>query len=455
MKQHRVVVVGAGLAGLAAAQRLAARGARVRVLERETYVGGRARSEVLEGFLVDLSAQTLWTGDRETLGLLAELGLGDDLISLAPRGREQLYRGIRRVIATHNALGIARLRGVRLYQARRVTRLARLLRRFGAALDPSAPERAAPHDDRSVADFGRLYFGETVVDRWMAPFLSSATSCDALETSRALFLRRILTHRDSAPCVLKGGLASLSEALAAEVAPTLGEEATAIEVATRSENSAGVRVRSAGREPGSPYDADAVVLALPAPEALRLAAPILASAERDFLAAIRYEPSIAFAVASATRIDRTARWIQVPHVENWPIEAIQVEIGTPGARIPEGSALTRVRATAAFSRAHLDASDREVQDRLGTMLERLYPRIRDAVLFSRVYREARAIPRFDVGHYRRLAGFLRVQNDLCARGRRVYFAADYLADPTLEGAVCSGLRTADAVERHLVGRASA
>ena len=214
-------------------------------------------------------------------------------------------------------------------------------------------------------------------------------------------------------------------------------------------------MRSAGREPKSPYDADAVVLAVPAPEALRLAAPILASAERDFLASIRYEPSIAFAVASANRIDRTARWIQVPQVEGWPIEAIQVEIGAPGGRIPEGSALTRVRATAAFSRTHLDASDREIRESLGTLLERVYPRMRDAVLFSRVFREECAVPRFGVGHYRRLAGFLRVQNDLCARGRRVYFAADYLADPTLEGAVRSGLRTADTVERDLVGRATA
>ena len=230
MKQQRIVVVGAGVAGLAAAHRLAARGARVRVLEREPCVGGRARSETLEGFPVELSGQILWTGDRAALRLLAALGLGDEVISLAPRGREQLYRGIRRVIATHSALGIARLRGVRLYQARRVTRLARLLRRFGAALDPSAPERAAPHDDRSVDDFGRLYFGGTVVDRWMTPFLSSATSCDARETSRALFLRRVLTHRDSVPYVLKGGLAALPEALAAGLTPRLDEEVMAIEV---------------------------------------------------------------------------------------------------------------------------------------------------------------------------------------------------------------------------------
>jgi phytoene dehydrogenase-like protein len=45
MSARRVVVVGAGPAGLAAARRLAASGCEVRVLERQRRAGGRVAGE--------------------------------------------------------------------------------------------------------------------------------------------------------------------------------------------------------------------------------------------------------------------------------------------------------------------------------------------------------------------------------------------------------------------------
>lgn len=72
----RVVVVGAGLAGLTAATRLAAAGAEVAVLEARDQVGGRTRGvEVAPGNWADAGAAYL--GDRHTslTTLLAELDL--------------------------------------------------------------------------------------------------------------------------------------------------------------------------------------------------------------------------------------------------------------------------------------------------------------------------------------------------------------------------------------------
>ena len=447
MRPHRVVVVGAGLAGLAAAHRLAARGADVSVLERETRVGGRARSEWVEGFPIDCDARTLWSADRHLLGLLAALGLRDELFPLCPRGIEQLHRGVRHRIHPTSALGLARQKGIRLHQARRVSRLVRLLRRFGPALTPAAPELAAPLDDRSVGDFGRLYFGRSVLDHWLAPFLSSAIPCDAGETSRAWFLRRVSTHRDALPCYLRSGLSALSEALASELSPKLGEEVVSVEL--DSQRGGGVRVACRRGASAAVTDADAVLLAVPAPIALRLAGSVLEPAERDFLAAIRYDPALTLAIATANRIDRRSRFVQVPHAERCPVETIELEVGAPGGRIPDGSALVRLRATTRFSRAHPDASDPAILERLGETLETVWPGACDAVLFRRVMREERAVAGYPVGHYRALARFLALQCDLRRRGRRLYFAGDHLADPTLEGAVLSGLRAADLVAADL------
>src|SRR5919199_6877965 len=54
-----VVVVGAGLAGLACARRLDASGVAVTVLEAEDRVGGRVRTDVVDGFRCDRGFQLL------------------------------------------------------------------------------------------------------------------------------------------------------------------------------------------------------------------------------------------------------------------------------------------------------------------------------------------------------------------------------------------------------------
>src|SRR5450755_1070071 len=57
----RVVVVGAGLAGLACAADLAAAGRTVRVLEAGDAVGGRMRTDRRAGFLLDRGFQVFNT----------------------------------------------------------------------------------------------------------------------------------------------------------------------------------------------------------------------------------------------------------------------------------------------------------------------------------------------------------------------------------------------------------
>ncbi|GAA1922960.1 NAD(P)/FAD-dependent oxidoreductase [Nocardioides marmoribigeumensis] len=61
-EEHEVVVVGAGLAGLVCAREIAGAGRDVLVLEASDGVGGRIRTDRVDGFLVDRGFQVLNTG---------------------------------------------------------------------------------------------------------------------------------------------------------------------------------------------------------------------------------------------------------------------------------------------------------------------------------------------------------------------------------------------------------
>jgi oxygen-dependent protoporphyrinogen oxidase len=85
----KVVVVGAGIAGLAAAmelQRAGGGGCDVTVLESERRAGGVVVTERVDGFLVEGGPDAFLAGEPELPALAQELGIGDHVVSQTIRG---------------------------------------------------------------------------------------------------------------------------------------------------------------------------------------------------------------------------------------------------------------------------------------------------------------------------------------------------------------------------------
>jgi protoporphyrinogen oxidase len=99
-----VVIIGAGPAGLTAAHELLQRGTQALVLERDSMVGGLARTEAYKGFQFDVGGHRFYTKVDEIQRLWVQM-LGDDLLSVSRLSRI-LYKGrfLRYPLDAFNAL---------------------------------------------------------------------------------------------------------------------------------------------------------------------------------------------------------------------------------------------------------------------------------------------------------------------------------------------------------------
>ncbi|UGT56471.1 flavin monoamine oxidase family protein [Nocardia asteroides] len=141
-----VVVVGAGLAGLAAAAKLQDRGHRVLVLEARDRVGGRTLNEPIDDeHIVEVGGQWIGPTQHRVLDLVAELGLdlhathqhGDTLVEF--RGRSKRYRGRIPALPPHVLADVAQAQ----------LRLDRMARKVPLAAPWTAP-RAAEWDSQTL-----------------------------------------------------------------------------------------------------------------------------------------------------------------------------------------------------------------------------------------------------------------------------------------------------------------
>ncbi len=430
----RVAVIGAGMAGLAAVQRLLCAGVEVALVERAA-LGGRAQETLRDGFRIEGAPLLASARDRHLQALARALPNADRLPLLRPVAPAHLHEGELRPVDPSDLRGLVALPGMPLRQGLRLLRLERLTRRFGPLLGPDHPEHGVRLDDRSVADFTRLYFGDAALARWAAPIVAADLGLECADASRVAFLR----HHHARTGGDLGRLRTSVAALGAEISRGAAFVAGDVRGIRGTGGAYEIAVTSGAR-----VEADAVVLATPPREALRAAGDLLAPAEADVLAASDAEPALVASFACEGALTPYSVWLRIPPDAGLPLASAAFEPGAEGGFAPVGQTLVQLVSGARFGHAHLDAPDDAVARWLSAALERVRPGAARSARLLQVSRFEWARPRFDVGRYRALARFQAVEADRRARGQRLYFAGDYLNAPTLEGAASSGRRAADA-----------
>lgn len=294
-----VVVIGAGIGGLAAAHRLLDRGMRVTVVEASDRVGGKLLPGEIAGARVDLGAESMLARRPEAVALAREVGLTDRLQPPATATASIWTRGALRPMPKGHVMGVpgtaSALSGVLSDEG-----LHRIER------DADLP-RTEIGDDVAVGEYVAARLGREVVDRLVEPLLGGVYAGDAYRISMRSAVPQLFqaakTHDSLTEAVrgiqeraaaaqqtgpvfmgIEGGVGQLPLAVAESARARGAEIRTGTPVTElRRSGASGWRVVTGDRT----LDADGVIVAVPAPIAAELLRPEAPGAATE-LAAVEY-----------------------------------------------------------------------------------------------------------------------------------------------------------------------
>ncbi|MEN3586124.1 protoporphyrinogen oxidase [Streptomyces sp. ZYX-F-203] len=414
----QVVVVGAGIAGLAAAHRLLGRGFGVTVLEASDRVGGKLWPGEVAGARVDLGAESMLARRPEAVDLAREAGLADRLGPPATATAALWTRGALRPLPQGHVMGVPG----------RGSALAGVLSAEGVARAGREPELPGTEvgEDVAVGTYVAARLGREVVDRLVEPLLGGVYAGDAYRLSLrsaipALYeaaraggslteaVSRIRTRAAAGPAGgpvfmgLAGGVGTLPAAVAEAVRARGGRVRTGTAVTALRRGAGGGWSVIAG---GAELRADSVVLAVPAPAAAALLRQEAPGAAAE-LAAVEYA-SMALITLVYRRTDATAlpegSGFLVPPVDGRTIKASTFASQKWGWIAEENPDLVVVRTsvgrhgeTEILGRddaALVDVSRHDLREATG---------LAASPVATRVTRWDDGLPQYPVGHHARVA----------------------------------------------------
>ena len=423
----KIVVVGAGIAGLATATWLARKGHEVKVLEASNRVGGRAvtYTNPRNGDRCDVGTQYYHSSYTRALGLMRDVGLGDAVRTIS--GSTRFY--------DDRVAGGSFLVGHRLpwFVSAGVGGNARLFYFLLSRLLAN-PMSTFALEDRPKLDEVRALDAVTdpVLREFMVRVVVNAGMLAEPEVNNVSLMQlirllRIIVLTDY--LALPDGVASLHERLAARLEVQL--EAPVARVLVDGRTVTGVELAGSGVA----LRADHVVITAP-PGA---AAPMLPAewvAEQTFFGGVESPPAMIVSLF----LDRPLE----AGVWSYMIQSGRqqlISFCTDGAQknpAMVGSGNSVLQAWICHPRAAelADVSDDDIVARCGAELDQYMPGIASWVQHAHVMRHAGGVPQHSAGHHGRALAFLRSADTRPG----ISFAGDYFSGGYLEPALWSAER---------------
>lgn len=420
----RVIVVGAGIAGLGAATYFARKGHDVEVLEAGDRVGGRAITLASKhGDKVDAGTQYFHSNYRRALALMEDVGLRKQLSPVAGPTRffdahsQRGYFDISHRLPWFPPAGLNNLKALGL--------IARVLRtsRDPFSLDYLPALDAASAWDELTDPFLRDFVLRPLM---LAGALAEPSTADP-SLAHALRLFRIVVMTNY--YVLPSGVASLTAALAQRLRVRFGQPVKRLVVERGSVT--GVELVN-----GQAQSADHVVVAVPPPAALPLL-PQDWAAEQRYLQSITIPPFALVSLFLDRPLDKRV-WSYMLPPQTIAVSFVTDALRKAPAMVPSGKSILQAWICYPASQSSGALSDNDMIERSRRELEPYFPGLSNMTEEAYVTRHPYAVPFHTPEHQSRTAEFLR--NVDSRKG--LSFCGDYMTGGFMEAALWSAERAA-------------
>jgi len=470
---YPVLVIGGGISGLACAYHLQQAGIPVRLLEAGSRPGGVIATKEDDGFRFELGPQS-FLSTEPLLGLIAALGLKEQLLRANPRAPRYILVGGRLVPAP---LAPPSLLTTSLFSAGTKWRL------LTEILRHSKP----PADDESIAAFVRRKFGDELLNRFVAPFVSGVYAGDPERLSlRAAFpklhefeahygsvLRGAMKSRPAKGalktnprgrfgadrlydargekigglCSFRDGMETLPRAIAARLGDSLLFETTVAALRHGKANgNPWFEVDLTRQNHGKTLAASAVVIATPT----NIASQILLGLSDKFaplFSRIEYAPvAVVSACFRREQIQKPPDGFGflVPRAEGLRVLGTVFNSSLFAGRAPEGMDCLTSFAGGATDAKFCDLSDEEITETISGEVARVLG-ITGKPVATNMHRYVRALPQYNLGHSQ-IVKSLETQT---AAMPGLFLTGNYLSGPSIGACVEQAYQTAEAVRVYL------
>ena len=445
---HSVIVIGAGISGLACAYALKKSGADVLLLESSPSPGGIIHSVKDGGFLFETGPQS-FSATPALNALINDLALSDELVAAPPRAPRYIFVNgqLRSAPLSPPALLASSLLGW-------PTKLSLLREPFRKTVPPLG--------DESIADFVRRKFSPDLLDLLVGPFVSGIYAGNPEKLSLRAAFPQIHEAEQTAGSVIRGlkaaaksknppgqkptlvsfrnGNETLTQALSHFLGKSLRTGAHATQISRNSSNQFEITttIDSSSAQFRSPH----LVLATSAQIAASLLQQ-LAPAAAQVLSQIEYAPvavvSLAYRRADVAHalngfgflVPRAAGlrilgtvWNSSLFPNRAPQDHVLLTCFLGGATDPDTTSLS--------NSSLIDLAHRELTPILG---------LKAQPVASRVTAHRQAIPQYNLGHLDRLAA---IQSDI-AKIPGLHLTGNYFRGPAVGACVEHGQSVAESI----------
>jgi len=452
----RVIVVGAGISGLAASTFLDDPDLDLTVLEAAPRAGGNVRSVREYGRVLDVAANG-WLDNEPAMGrLLERTGLAGEVVRASDKFKERWIFADGRMHAA--PLGPLAMVTTRLIPWRAKLRM--LLEPFiPRGLEARDPGEV---DHESVGAWVERRLGPWFVDRMVGPMVAGIYAADPFDVSlraafprmhelerdyRSLFLAMFRLRRGGQPSghltTLPGGAGALTEALAARLGSRLQ---TGVEVTGLERRGDGWRVLTAG----GALEADAVVLASPAYASAKLVGELDPDAAVA-LADIPYSPvSVVVSAWPEGAWERDPQGFGVLVARGEELGGVLGSVFTSCIFPDQAPADEILLRTLVGGGVHPEAAalpDDELIARARHAHEAFFGKEKSEPREVRIFRHRRGIPAYTPGHLGRVAVIRGAES----RRSGLFFTGNHLRGIGVKDCARQGEELALRVREHLAG----